>query len=190
LWTRKRIKHTVPRFFRLITDTEPHFFGQNPIDTQDHASYIPTMKKQNLIILFALSVLLVSCLSWVMEEPSIVLREINLRPRSLTEINLLLGLDVQNPNRFDLTLKTFEYTVYLNNEKIGNGRLEKELLIPASSTTRVQAPVVAEFKDWGKSLKTIINGDNLPYKIEGKAVIKTAFGCQNFPFSKEGHIKN
>jgi LEA14-like dessication related protein len=103
-------------------------------------------------------------------------------------MNLLLGLDVQNPNRFDLTLKSFEYTIYLNSEEIGNGRLEKELLIPSSSITRVQVPVVAKFKDLGGSLKTIITGDDLPYKIEGKTDIKTAFGCLNFPFSKEGHI--
>jgi LEA14-like dessication related protein len=103
-------------------------------------------------------------------------------------MNLLLGLDVQNPNRFDLTLKSFEYTVYLNNKEIGNGRLEKELLIPSSSTTQVQVPVGAKFKDLGGSLKTIITSDDLPYKIEGKADIKTAFGCLNFPFLKEGHI--
>jgi LEA14-like dessication related protein len=146
------------------------------------------VKKQCLISIFALSILLVSCLSWILEKPSFVLREIILRPRSFTEMNLLLGLDVQNPNRFDLTLKSFEYTIYLNSEEIGNGRLEKELLIPSSSITRVQVPVVAKFKDLGGSLKTIITGDDLPYKIEGKTDIKTAFGCLNFPFSKEGHI--
>jgi len=146
------------------------------------------MKKQCIISLFVLSILLVSCLSWVMEKPSFILREITISPRSFTEMNLLLGLDVQNPNRFDLMFKSFEYTVYLNNKEIGNGRLEKELLIPSSSITRVQVPVVAKFKDWDGSLKTIITGDDLPYKIAGKTDIKTTFGCLNFPFSKEGHI--
>jgi LEA14-like dessication related protein len=148
------------------------------------------MKKQSLVSLFALSMLLVSCLNWVMETPSIVVSEISLSPRSLTEVNLFLGLDVQNPNRFDLTLRSFEYTVYLNDEKIGSGHLEKEIMIPASATTRVQVPVIARFKDWGKSLKTIVTGEKLPYKIEGKAVIKAAFGSHEFPFSKEGHINH
>lgn len=141
-----------------------------------------------ILFLFALSFFLVSCLSWILEKPSFVLREIILSPRSFTEMNLLFGLEVQNPNRFDLTLTSFEYTIYLKNEEIGNGRLEKELLIPSSSTTQVQIPVVAKFKDLGGSLKTIITGDDLPYKIEGKADVKTAFGSLNFPFSKEGRI--
>ena len=155
------------------------------------------MKKSNqrklrthgrILFLLVLSIFLVSCLSWVLEKPSFVLREIILSPHSFKEMSLLLSLDVQNPNRLDLTLTSFEYTIYLNNEEIGNGRLEKELLIPSLSITRLQVPVVAKFKNLGGSLKTIIIGDDLPYKIEGKADIKTAIGSRTFPFSKEGRI--
>ena len=141
-----------------------------------------------IVFLFVLCAFLVSCLGWILEKPTVVLREVILNPRSLKETNILLGLDVQNPNRLDLSLKSFEYTIHLNNEEIGNGRLEKEFLLPSSSVTRVQAPVVAKFKDLGGSLKAIITGDNLPYKIEGKADVKTALGSLSFPFSKEGQI--
>ena len=146
------------------------------------------MANLSLLFLFTLSICLVSCLNWIIEKPSFVLREIILSPSSLTEENLLLGLDVQNPNRFDLTLKSFEYVIFLNNEEIGTGRLEKEILVPSSSTTQVQVSVVAKFKDLGGSLKTIITGHDLPYKIEGKASIKTAFGSRDIPFSKDGRI--
>ena len=146
------------------------------------------MAHGGLLFLFVLSIFITSCLSWFLEKPSIIVREITLSPRSLMEINLLLGIEVQNPNRFDLTLTSFEYTVYLNNEETGSGRLEKEVLVPASSTTHVQIPVAATFKNLGGSLKTIITGDDLPYKIEGTADIKTSFGSLSFPFSKEGRI--
>ena len=141
-----------------------------------------------ILFLLTLSICLVSCLSWIMEKPSFVLREIILSPSSLTEANLLIGLDVQNPNRFDLTLKSFEYVLFLDNEEIGTGRLEKEILVPSSSTTQVQVSVVAKFKDLGGSLKTIITGHDLPYKIEGKASIETTFGSRDFPLSKDGRI--
>ena len=159
------------------------------IDTQEHPSYILIVKKHYWISLLAISILLVSCLDWVIKEPSIVLREINIKPRTLSSISIILDLDVQNPNPFDLTLSSFEYTVYLDKEKIGNGRSESVLFVPSSSTTRVQVPVTASFKDLGKNLKTIITDDNVPYKIEGKAVIKTFFQSLDWPFSKEGHVK-
>lgn len=138
------------------------------------------------LLVFSLSLL--SCLSWVLEKPTFVLREISLSPRSFTEMNLLLGLEVQNPNRLDFTLSSVEYILYLNNKEIGTGRLEKELLIPSLSTSRVQAPIVAKFKDLGEILKTIVTTDDISYKIEGKANVKTVFGNLNFPFSKEGRI--
>ncbi len=143
-----------------------------------------------LLILLVLSILVTSCLNWFLDKPFIIVREIILSPRSLLEMNLLLGIEVQNPNRFDLTLTSFEYTVHLNNEEIGTGHLEKEILVPASSTTRVQAPVAAKFKNLGGSLKTILTGEDLPYKIEGKAVVKTAFGSLSFSFSKDGRINS
>ena len=148
-------------------------------------------RRYGILFLFILPIFLVSCLGWILEKPSFALREIILSPRSLIEMNLLLGLDVQNPNRFDLTLKSFEYTVYIDNEEIGNGRLEKEILIPSSSITQVQAPVAASFKNLGGSLKAILagmTGKDVSYKIEGKASVKTIFGSFNFPFSKEGII--
>ncbi len=145
-----------------------------------------------ILFLCAFSIFLMSCLSWILEKPSFVLRRISLSPRSFREMNLLIGIEVQNPNRFDLTLKSFECTIYLKNEEIGNGRLENELLIPSSSTTQIQVPIDVKFKDLGGILKAIFTAGDLPYKIEGKADVRTAFGSLKFPFSKEGstNLKN
>jgi LEA14-like dessication related protein len=138
-----------------------------------------------ILFLCTFSIFLMSCVSWILEKPSFALRGVILSPRSFTEMNLLIDLEVQNPNRFDLTLKSFECTIYLKNEEIGKGRLENELLILSSSTTQIQVPIHAKFKDLGGSLKAIFAGGDLPYKIEGKADVRTAFGSLNFPFSKE-----
>jgi LEA14-like dessication related protein len=79
-----------------------------------------------IFFLFAFSIFLISCLNWILVKPSFTVRGVTLGPVSFTETNLLLDLDVQNPNHFDLTLKSFEYTIYLKNEEIGNGRLKVE----------------------------------------------------------------
>ncbi len=139
-----------------------------------------------ILLLCAFSILFMSCLSWILEKPSFVLRRVILSPRSFTEMNLLIGLDVQNANRFDLTLRSFECTMYLKNEEIGKGRLESEILIPSSSTTQIQVPIDVTFKDLGGILKAIFTRGDLPYKIEGRADVRTAFGSLNFLFSKEG----
>jgi LEA14-like dessication related protein len=145
------------------------------------------VKKRYFIIIFALSIGLASCLNWVIEKPSLIIREITIRPHSFTEINLLIGLDIRNPNRFDLTLKSFKYTIYLNNEEFGQRSLENELLLHSLSVTQAQLPLVAKLQKLG-NLKAIITGQDLPYKIEGTADVKTAIGHSNFTFSQEGNV--
>lgn len=146
------------------------------------------MKKRCLITLGALCLLLSSCAGWMMEEPSVQLRRVSLHPRSLTEIHLVLDLDVQNPNRFDLTIQSLQYKLFLNEREIGSGRLEKEVGIPADSVVRVQAPVVAGFKNWNESLRAVIADKDIPYRIEGEANVRTIFGVKKYPFSKGGKI--
>ncbi len=132
--------------------------------------------------------MLSSCAGWMTQEPSVQLRRVSLHPRSLTEIRLVLELDVQNPNRFDLTIQSFQYRLFLNEREIGSGHLEKEVRIPPDSTVRVQAPVVAGFKNWNESLRAVIAYKDIPYRIEGEAKVKTIFGSRNYPFSKGGKI--
>jgi LEA14-like dessication related protein len=141
-----------------------------------------------ILFLFAFSFCLMSCANWILENPSFALRRVSFSPISFTESNLLLDLDVQNPNHFDLTLKSFGCSIFLKNEEIGNGRLEKEIMIPSSSTTQIQVPLAVKYKDLGGILKIILTEDDLPYKIEGNANVSSVFGSLNFPFSKEGRI--
>ena len=84
--------------------------------------------------------------------------------------------------------KSFECSIYLKNEEIGNGRLEKEILIPSVSTTRIQVPLNVKYKDLRGILKVLFAERDLPYKLEGNANVSSVFGSINFPFSKEGQI--
>jgi LEA14-like dessication related protein len=144
----------------------------------------------SLLFLCAFSVFLASCLSWIMEKPTFVLRGIVISPLSFTEMNFLVDLDVQNPNRFDLTVKSLECTISLEKEALGRGLLQKNILIPSASTTRIQVPIGVTLKDLGGTLKTILTrGELPPYKIEGMADVGTAFGSLKIPFSKEEPVR-
>ena len=141
-----------------------------------------------ILLLFAFSISLMSCAHLILQNPSFSLRKVSLSQISFTESNLLLDLDAQNPNRYNLTLKSFECIIYLKNEEIGNGRLEKEILIPSASTTRIQVPLNVKYKDLKEILKVLFAERDLPYKLEGNANVSSVFGSLNFPFSKDGRI--
>lgn len=141
-----------------------------------------------MAILIAVSLLLASCQSMVINEPTFTLRKIGISPRSLSDMGVMLYIDVHNPNPFDIRLKSFEYTVFINREEFGNGRLEKGIMAVASTTTPLQVPVSVQFTGLLGGIKAILGADELPYRITGKAGVETSFGALNYDFSRDGKI--
>jgi len=147
------------------------------------------MKCPGKIIAIGFLFLLPSCLSLFLEKPTFTLKEIEIKRISFQEIDFLLGIEVQNPNQFDLKLRALEYTVYLSDQEVGKGRLEKEITIVKAASTLVPVPLQTNLKSLGNPLALILAGKDLRYKIEGAAIIKASMGSTTVPFSKSGEIK-
>lgn len=147
------------------------------------------MKRSRLLLGIVFLIFLTSCLSWFLEKPTFALKELEIKRLSFKEIDLLLGIEVQNPNNFELKLRALEYTIYLNDQAVGQGRLEKEIKIAKSSSTMVPMPLQIDLKNLSNPLELILAGKDWRYKIEGAAVIKASLGSATVPFSKSGEIK-
>jgi LEA14-like dessication related protein len=147
------------------------------------------MKSAKIISVSAILIFLSSCLSWFIEKPTFNLKEVAITRFSLLDVQFLFGVEVQNPNTFDLKLRALDYTVYFNDQEVGKGRMDQEVLIAKSAATLVQVPLRADFKNLGNPLKEIRAGRDLHYKIEGAAIVKAALGSATIPFSKSGEIK-
>lgn len=141
------------------------------------------------IFLPALCLLLSSCLSWFGERPTLKLKEVHVERLSLSDLHLLFGIEVTNPNRFDLTLGSLEYTVFLNDREVGQGRLKKEVALPHSSATLVQVPLRADLQKIGGLWTALLAGPDLKYRIEGTALIQTGLGSSKVPFRKSDSIR-
>ena len=133
--------------------------------------------------------ILPSCLGWFLEKPAFTLKEISVTRISSADIHFLFGIEVQNPNHFDLKLRGMEYTVYLNDQEVGKGRVEKETVVAKSSSALVQVPLQANFMSLGNPLGFILSGQDLRYKIEGVAIVQASLGTATIPFSKSGEIR-
>lgn len=147
------------------------------------------MKILSKVVILGIFLLLPSCLNWFLEKPTFALKEVVITRITFTDIKFLFGIEVQNPNSFDLTLRALDYTVYFNDREVGRGRLEKEARITKAASTLVQVPLQADFKSLGDPVGLIMAGKDLKYKIEGAAILKASLGSTTFPFSKSGEIK-
>lgn len=117
------------------------------------------------------------------------MQEIELNSISWPKLDLILIWQVHNPNNFDLKLRGMEYAFYFQDQKVGQGHLPKEILISKSSSTRLSLPLSIEIKSLSDPLRFILAGRDIPYKIEGVAILKTALGNTTIPFAKTGEVR-
>jgi LEA14-like dessication related protein len=132
---------------------------------------------------------LLSCLGWFLENPTFLLKEISLTRLSPQEVHLQFGIEVQNPNRFDLKLRSLEYVAVLNDREVGQGRIQTEVTIPQFASSLVHVPLQADLQKLGPILAAVLTGAPLKYQVTGSAVVKAALGTATLPFSKSGEIK-
>ena len=146
------------------------------------------MHRRNVTIVFLGALMIAGCAGIIFDEPTITLREIHVRQISLSDASLVFIAEIKNPNGYDLRLKSFTYTVYLNDRETGSGSLQNEISVPASSTARVEIPVSARFGSLGIIAKVYVAGQEVPYRIEGKALVKAGLFDRSFPFSRTGTL--
>jgi LEA14-like dessication related protein len=141
-----------------------------------------------VVVAVACIFFLSSCLSRLIEQPTFQLNAVTIESISLTEMNLVLGMTVQNPNPFDLEVKSLEFALFLNSREIGNCRLQKEVSIRKACCTELRVPLTANFGNLSGYLKSILTGEEIRYQLKGTARLKAGIGSKSFSFSKEGAI--
>ncbi|HSD94885.1 MAG TPA: LEA type 2 family protein [Syntrophales bacterium] len=145
------------------------------------------MHRRNVTI-FLCALLITGCAGLFFEEPTIILKEIHVRQISLTDASIVFVAEIQNPNSYDLRLKSLDYTVHLSGYEAGDGSLQKEIPVPASSSVTVEIPVSARFGGLGGIARMYISGQEIPYRLEGNALVKAGLFDRTFPFSRTGNL--
>ena len=146
------------------------------------------MRRRNGMTVLLGVLMIAGCAGLFFEEPVITLKEVHVQQLSLSDASLILVAEIQNPNRYELRLKSLNYVVHLNNRETGSGFLQKELSVPASSQASIEIPLTARFGSLGDIAKMYFTGQELSYRIEGKALVKAGLFDRTFPFSHSGNI--
>ena len=108
---------------------------------------------------------------------------------------IIFSIEVENPSRYDFTIDEVKYTVYVEDNYLGEGRA-RSIVVPAETTTPIKLTFECTAEDILKVLGEIIkSGDTyLDYRIEGVAkipvkVFSVKFTSIYVPFSYKGGYK-
>jgi len=129
----------------------------------------------------------------LLKIPQISISSLKLQKLSLTSADLLLNLEVNNPNNFSLALNKLDYDFAINNLTWATGLSQQALAINKKGKSALSLPLSLNFISMGKALYQAVTGDNnLNYHLKGAIDLNTSVPLlKNFtlPIDQTGQIK-
>ncbi|MCG8038721.1 MAG: LEA type 2 family protein [Candidatus Thiodiazotropha taylori] len=105
----------------------------------------------------------------VPQLPDVRVSRIDVQRLSLQAIDLMLELEVENPNRFALMLQRLDYQFKLNGIDVGQGAAAQSLNIDKQGKGRVRLPLSLDLQKAGGGLySALMGGRGLSYELSGR----------------------
>ncbi|MCG7871407.1 MAG: LEA type 2 family protein [Candidatus Thiodiazotropha lotti] len=100
--------------------------------------------------------------------PDVRVSRIDVQRLSLQAIDLMLELEVENPNRFALMLQRLDYQFKLNGIDVGQGAAAQTLNVDKLGKGRVHLPLSLDLQKAGSGLySALVGGRGLSYELSG-----------------------
>lgn len=140
------------------------------------------------LLMFALVLGLTACsgLPRNAVAPKLSVADVRLGQVDLFEQRFDVGLKVENPNDFGLTIEALEIELEVSGRPFARGVSHEATRLAASATTVVRVDAVTQSNDLIRQLKTLpgMLKDGVPYRIRGR--VKTDRSPLWLPFDHAG----
>lgn len=124
--------------------------------------------------------------------PSIRASNLRLDRLTLSSADLLLTLEVDNPNIFEVVIDRFSYEFALNQHRVAGGDRQQRMRLPEQDRGVIELPLSVSLAELGRGLSNaLINGEELDYGLSFESDMQTSLPQMDiFPFStvREGSI--
>lgn len=129
----------------------------------------------------------------IFEKPLVTVKSVGFDSISMTSINTILYLNVDNPNIWGIELKKVEYKLDINNvTDVAEGVTQKVIKIEKETKENpVEIPVSVKNKKILPTLTSIVKSpEKIEYSATGKVYFATFIGDIPIPFSRKSFIDN
>lgn len=103
-------------------------------------------------------------------------------------LELEIELHVSNPNRSDLTLLGYSYTLQVAALPFSSGSSRQTIIFPGTHTTLVRIPALIKYANLLELLKQQPNPETLPYQINATLQLDGPLGEQTVPVRYSGQF--
>ena len=121
--------------------------------------------------------------------PEILLNEVTLLEVGLLRQRFRVGIEIRNPNGFDLPIREIRYNIHLEDTELAEGRTTKSLTVPANGSTEAEIEMTTRVTSFASHAERWLQSaqDGLDYRITGSVATDLAFGGR-LEFSREGRV--
>lgn len=149
--------------------------------------------------LLLLGLLLPGC-ALFMAEPRVTLADVRVVQLGITGGTARVELEVENPNRFDLSVRTLAYRLEVADGPAGEGgeerwlplaeeeEVERDLTAPAGRTVRVEIPVEFQYRALGAAVRSFLADGEIRYRVRGTVRVDGPLGERRLPFASNGRM--
>ena len=129
----------------------------------------------------------------LLKLPKISVKSVKLKGIALTGADLMLRVQLDNPNAFSMLLEKFQYQFAVDGKNWISGIAEEPTQIAEKGQGFVDIPISLDILQMGQSVRQLLSGDkNLNYSFGGDLDLATSLpilGSVNLPFDRSGSIK-
>jgi LEA14-like dessication related protein len=123
------------------------------------------------------------------QPPTLVPKKATITGMSPASIDMQLDLDATNPNSIPLVVQSVTANVKFDKQyDMGTATITKSFDIPAGATTTLSVPVSIPWSNIGPLVGLAAGGGDVPYEVDGSAVIGGSSLNVTLPFTATGTI--
>ncbi|PWU19454.1 MAG: hypothetical protein C5B49_05745 [Bdellovibrio sp.] len=119
-----------------------------------------------------------------LKPPELAFRGVEVRHGSLVATDLVVSLEVRNPNSRSFQVDAVEYVIHVANTKVADGKRAEPILLKANESVLVNLPVQVNWLALLNSVANQADKRNLNYEIEGRLDSREV----NLPFKHQGKL--
>jgi LEA14-like dessication related protein len=141
----------------------------------------------------ALVVIAIGGCALFFRDPSVRILDVRVASLGLTAGSAEVSLEVVNPNRYTLRLRSFDYVLEIQDRSADSGWAElargsstDEIPVAGRDTTMVSLDVPFQYRAVQTALSAYLREGRVEYRFRGDARVRGPMGTVQLPFSQRG----
>ena len=124
--------------------------------------------------------------SLFVRDPEVAVKDVALTGLDSSGAMLEIGLDVTNPNPYQISLQGYDYALQVKSLPLASGATRQTMVFAADKTTNVRIPVKISYADLLEILKSRPDPDRITYQLKAGLDLNLPVGAMTLPIDASG----